>query len=165
MVALYHRVFADSEGPAEGELIGDLAQRLLATTEGGDLMGFVAREEERIVGCILFTRLRFDDPVNAFLLSPVAVDTGRQRSGIGRRLIGHGLDYLSQSGVELVFTYGDPRYYAKTGFEPVPEAIAQAPFDLAYPEGWLVRCLSQTDCPPLSGRSRCVDAFNDPRYW
>lgn len=163
--ALFTRTFSDSEGWEEGESIGHLTHELMARTEKEDLFGFIATEREQIVGCIFFTRLSFDFPITAFLLSPVAVDTGHQGKGIGQKLINFGINRLSELGVELIFTYGDPEYYSKMGFKHVPQEVVKAPFELAYPEGWLGQSLNGVGIKPLSGRARCVEAFNDTRYW
>lgn len=162
---LFTRTFSDSEGQTEGELIGRLAHELMTRTETEDLFGFIATEQEKIVGCIFFTRLSFELPIKAFLLSPVAVGTGHQGKGVGQKLINFGINRLGELGVELIFTYGDPNYYSKVGFKHVPQEIAEAPFELTHPAGWLGQSLIGGSIKPLSGRARCVQAFNDRRYW
>ena len=80
---LFSSVFTNSEGQAEGELIGNLAFELQETTAPRDLFGFVARDGENIIGCIFFTRLKFEVQIDAFILSPVAVATQYQnRKGV-----------------------------------------------------------------------------------
>ena len=162
---LFTKIFSDSEGQSEGLLIGDLAHDLLTSTDGGDLYCFVASEDEQIVGSIIFSRLVFENKINAFLLSPVAVDTSYQGKGIGQKLISFGLNALQEYGVELVFTYGDPRYYSKTGFNPITEKIVKAPLPLTQPEGWLGQSLTGDDIEPIAGNSQCVDAMNNPEIW
>lgn len=87
----------------------------------------------------------------AFILSPVAVSTDVQGKGVGQALIRYGLDHLKSLGVELVFTYGDPGYYSKVGFEQITEAIVKAPWPLSQPIGWLAlalwRCGSGDEWP------------------
>jgi putative acetyltransferase len=146
-------------------LIGDLALALQQTTAPEDIYDFVAKDGDGIVGAILFTRLTFETPVNAFILGPVAVATACQRQGVGQRLIRFGLDHLKGEGVELAFTYGDPNYYSKVGFAPISEEIAKAPLPLSHPEGWLAQALSGDSIQPVAGESACVKALNDPRYW
>lgn len=163
--ALFARTFSNSEGQEEGELIGYLTHELMARTETEDLFGFVATEQGKIIGCIFFTPLQFDSPIKAFLLSPVAVDTPHQGKGVGQMLINFGISHLSELGVELIFTYGDPNYYSKVGFKHVPQEVAQAPFELAHPDGWLGWSLSGSGIESLPGKARCVEAFNDPQYW
>jgi predicted N-acetyltransferase YhbS len=163
--ALFTRTFSDSEGQAEGELIGRLTHELMTRTETEDIFGFVATEQEQIVGCIFFTRLSFDSPIKAFLLSPVAVDTDHQGKGVGQKLINFGIKRLGELGAELVFTYGDPNFYSKVGFKHVPQEVAEAPFELVHPDGWLGQSLNGVSIKPLLGRARCVEPFNDPQYW
>lgn len=162
---LFIQTFSESDSPAEGELVGQLAQQLMDETDAENAFGFVASESQEIVGCIFFTPLTFDSPVKAALLSPVAVSTEHQGQGVGQRLIGFGMEQMGKSGVELVFTYGDPNYYSKVGFQPVSQQVVKAPFELSHPEGWLVLSLTGADINALPGVARCVDAFNDPALW
>lgn len=162
---LFTSVFTDSEGRTEGELVGSLAFELQATTDPGDIFGFVARDGKNIIGCIFFTRLKFEVPINAFILSPVAVATQYQGRGIGQKLIKFGINHLKKKNVELLFTYGDPEFYAKVGFKPVSENIAKAPLKLTFPEGWLAQSLVSELVKPVSGNSICVSALNNQQYW
>ncbi len=79
---LFTKVFSDSEG----EVIGNLTYDIMTGTDAQDLYGFVAAENEQIIGSILFTRLSFQSGVNAFLLSPVAIHTSHHGKGIGQKL-------------------------------------------------------------------------------
>lgn len=163
--ALFTRTFSNSEGEPEGKLIGHLVHELTNGTETDDMFGFIASEQGQIVGCIFFTRLSFGSPVKAFMLSPVAVDTDHQGKGFGRKLIHFGIERLRELGVGLIFTYGDPSYYSKVGFEHVPQEGAEAPFKLAHPEGWLGQSLDEGSLELPLGKACCVEAFNDPQYW
>lgn len=162
---LFIQTFSDSEGPSEGKLIGRLVLDIMIETDDKDLLGFVATKNEQIVGCIFFTRLLFDAPVEAFLLSPVAVHSNHQGKTIGQKLIKFGLDQLKKKGVKLVFTYGDPKFYSKVGFEHVSEDLAKAPFELTQPEGWICQSLDGSKIEALPGSPRCVKAFNNSEYW
>lgn len=128
-------------------------------------MGFVAKEDEKLIGSIFFTRLQFDSPDDVFLLSPVAVCTEHQGRGTGQKLITSGIVYLQQAHAQLVFTYGDPGFYSKVGFKPVPPGFAPAPFALSQPEGWLYLSLDNSDIRSLNVTPRCVEDFNNPEYW
>ncbi len=163
--ALFTQTFSDSEGQTEGELIGSLVLDVMNETDDNDIFGFVATEDNRIVGCIFFTRLLFNAPVEAFLLAPVAVHSNYQGKKIGQELIRFGLDQLKQEGVEWVFTYGDPKFYFKVGFKHVPAGVAEAPFELSQPEGWLFQSLNNSEIAHLPGSSGCVKAFSCPDYW
>ena len=56
---LFTSVFSDSEGQSDGTLIGNLAYELVTETDEQDLYGFVAIEQDKIIGFILFSRLTF----------------------------------------------------------------------------------------------------------
>ncbi|MGR5143496.1 GNAT family N-acetyltransferase [Photobacterium sp. DNB23_23_1] len=112
MIQLFNQTFADSEGTDEGKVIGRLVSEIFASTENDDLFVFIAMEEDKIVGSILFTRLTFESDKTAFLMAPVAVATQIQGKGIGQALIQFGLDTLKQQDIELAFTYGDPNFYS-----------------------------------------------------
>jgi len=56
---LFTKVFTDSEGQAEGVTIGNLTYDLMTGTDPQDFYGFVATENELIIGSIFFTRLTF----------------------------------------------------------------------------------------------------------
>ena len=162
---LFTKVFSDSEGQAEGALVGDLAYKLMTTTDAHDLYGFIVVENEQIVGCIFFSRLTFQNSVNAFLLSPVAIQTSCQGKGIGQQLINYGLAKLKENGVSVIFTYGDPGFYSRVGFVPISEKVVKAPFKLSQPEGWLGQSTLSDKIEPIAGDSYCVEAFNSPDIW
>lgn len=162
---LFTKVFSDSEGQTEGLLIGNLAYDLMTETNAQDIYGFVAIENEQIIGSIFFTRLTFQNEINAFLLSPVAVHTNYQGKGIGQKLINFGINHLKENGVRLLFTYGDPNYYSQIGFSLITEKIAKAPLKLTQPEGWLGQSLVSDEIEPITGNSYCVEALNKPEYW
>ena len=162
---LFTKVFSDSEGQAEGELIGNLTYDIMTATDAQDLYGFVATENEQIIGSIFFTRLTFQSGVNAFLLSPVAIHTSYQGKGIGQKLINFGINHLKENRVSIVFTYGDPNFYSKVGFKLITEKTAKAPLKLTYPEGWLAQSLVSDEVEPIAGNSYCVEAFNKPEIW
>jgi putative acetyltransferase len=162
---LFDSVFTESEGQAEGSLIADLVLDLMSSTKEQDIYGFVAKDGKQIVGSIFLTRLSFDAPVEAFILAPVAVQTDYQGKGIGQKLINYGIEQLKEKGVELVFTYGDPDFYSKTGFRRITEDIVRAPRELSQPEGWLCQSLVGDEIAPILERPRCVEALNKPAYW
>jgi putative acetyltransferase len=163
--SLFTKVFSDSEGENEGILIGNLAYELLTETDKQDLYGFVATEDEKIIGCIIFSRLTFESGVCAFILSPVAVHTDHHGKGIGQKLINYGIKRLKAEGVELVMTYGDINFYSKVGFQPISEEVIRAPFKLTYPEGWIGQSLMSGIVAPIAGQSSCVKALDKPEYW
>jgi len=162
---LFTSVFTASEGDAEGALIGNLARELMAQTDRRDLFGFVAVDREHIVGAIFFSRLTVAAEIDLFLLAPVAVHEEYQGMGVGQALITHGLEKLTEKGVDIVVTYGDPAFYSKVGFQSLSTETIPPPFDLSQPDGWLGQSLTEAPLAPLPGPCSCVAAFDDPAYW
>ncbi|MDD1779921.1 N-acetyltransferase [Enterovibrio sp. ZSDZ35] len=163
--ALFQNTFTDSEGEAEGKMVSELAYEALTTTENQDVYGFVAMDGETLAGSIVFTRLTPANGASAFLLSPVAVATSYQKQGVGSTLINVALDVLKNEGVELVFTYGDPNYYGRVGFQQVSEDVVKAPCKLSFPEGWLGQSLVSDEVSTIEGETGCVAAMNKPEIW
>ena len=162
---LFTRVFSDSESESEGHLIGNLVKELLSSTPPEDLIAFVALEGDEIIGAICMTRMRTEKEANFFLLSPVAVATKKQRMGVGQKLINYGIEQLKERGVKVLVTYGDPRFYVKTGFQQITEETIQPPQKLSQPEGWLAQSLDGTPLQRIEGKFSCAHALDDPKYW
>ena len=163
---LFLTTFTASEGTEEGKIIGRFVEDLMSTTPARDLFCFLAYEIGFLVGAVFFSRLSYaKDNRTVFILSPMAVKTDRQKSGIGQKLIAHALDELRKNKVDIVLTYGDINFYSKLGFQQISEDLAQAPVKLSYPEGWLAKSLIQKDFKPLIGSSKCVVALNKPELW
>lgn len=165
IVRLVTEVFTDSEGEGEGSLIGNLTKNMINTTQANDLIGFVALDNEQIVASIFFSRLTLSSDQTVFILSPVAVATESQKQGIGQKLIQFGLDILKSEQVDFVFTYGDPNYYSKTGFQPITEGQVKAPVKLSSPHGWLAQSLKGEEINLHGVTADCVPALNDQKYW
>jgi len=165
IVSLFTFVFTNSEGEAEGTLVGQLAKDLLEKTDEPDLYCFVAIDNEQIVGSICFSRLDFENGIESFILAPVAVHSDYQGKGIGQALIKHGLNELKNQGVSIVLTYGNPNFYSKVGFQSISHETVIAPFELSQPEGWLGQALATDSLETLSGKCTCVEALSDLKYW
>lgn len=161
--------FSASEGEAEGKVVSALAKDIITHTPAEDVYCFVANGGDEIVATVMLSRMHFDnklsDSANAFILSPVAVSPEHQNRGIGQSIINHAIDVLKQQNVALLFTYGDPAYYKKVGFNPITESQIKAPQPLSYPHGWLCQSLTDTEIPHVDGDTKCVPALDKPEYW
>jgi putative acetyltransferase len=162
---LFTSVFSSSEGEQEGRLIGSLASELAARIDNQEIVCLGAYEGTAMIGAIFFTRLRFAEPVEAFMLAPVAVSAAYQGRGIGKALIKFGLNDLKNRFATLVVTYGDPAFYSKVGFKALSEDVIRAPLPLSMPAGWLGQPLSGKAIPFLKSRPACVQEFDNPAYW
>jgi putative acetyltransferase len=106
-------------GGAHGEMVAALVDALCASAAGAHGLSLVAVEGDAIVGHVLFTSALLDAPrrlVPVQVLSPVGVEPGFQRQGVGSALVRRGLELVDARRVPLVFLEGDPRYYARFGF-------------------------------------------------
>ncbi|WP_440876652.1 GNAT family N-acetyltransferase [Thalassotalea sp. PLHSN55] len=126
---------------------------------------FTAHPQSELVGAIFFSKITLANQKSAFILSPVAVATNHQKQGIAQQLIRFGIEQLTQDGVEILFTYGDPNYYNKVGFEPIDESIIKAPQPLSFPHGWLAQSLNHEPIAKINEPAKCVSALDDPKYW
>lgn len=163
---LFRSTFTESEGAAEGDLIGNLVERMLATVDAADMFVFSAVEGDDLAGTAIFTRMTYpEDERTVFILSPMAVAPAHQGKGVGQKLLTFGLNALRRNGVDVALTYGDVNFYSKVGFRQISESVAPPPLPLGYPEGWLGQSLTSRPLDPLKGASTCVDALNDPAIW
>lgn len=162
---LFTSVFTSSEGDEEGNRIGHLAAVLSSNIDNKEIICFGTYDKKSLIGSIFFTRLRFNEPVSAYMLSPVAVSTEHQGKGIGQALISYGLSELKSRSVTVAITYGAPSFYSKVGFRSLSEKVIQPPLNLSIPEGWLGQSLTGSPIQAIHGRPSCVEAFNNPAYW
>ncbi len=72
---------------------------------------------------------------------------------------------MKQEGVELVFTYGEPKFYERVGFEVISEEQFKSPIPLSYLYSWLAQSLNDEALTYIPGRSKCVAALNNLRLW
>lgn len=165
VTSLFTSVFTSSEGEKEGRLIGILASELSSGIDNQEIICFGSYIGESIIGSIFFTRLRFNEAIQVYMLAPVAVSTEHQGKGVGQALINYGLKELKNRSVAVVVTYGDPSFYSKVGFCALTEDVIQAPLKLSMPEGWLGQSLTRDPIPTINERPICVKEFNDPAYW
>ncbi len=165
LTQLFLSVFSDSEGADEGKSVAELAERVMTQTAKQDLLVCVAEQDEQIKGVILFTRMQTQPSHVAYLLSPVAIATELQGKGVGQGLINFGLQQLKAQGAQLAFTYGDPAFYSKVGFERIDHQRILAPQTLSYPHGWLGQSLVDEDIQSMTMTTTTVSAFDDPQVW
>jgi predicted N-acetyltransferase YhbS len=91
-----------------------------AAVEG--LSQAVRDEELGVVGAISYWPLAMGAKgTKALLLGPLAVHPQRQNLGIGLLLMQQTLTMAKAAGHRLVLLVGDAPYYARVGFEQVPE--------------------------------------------
>ncbi len=165
VVDLFASVFTSAEGEKEGRLIGSLSYGLASRIDNTEILCFGSYENESLIACIFFTRLRFNVPVQVYMLAPVAVSTESQGRGVGQSLIAYGLNEMKRRCANVAVTYGDPAFYAKSGFVPLSEDVIRAPLALSMPAGWLGQSLTDEPIAAIHERPVCVKEFDYPVYW
>lgn len=108
----------------------DLVDALIAS--GDAELALVMEAEARIVGHILFSRLRA--PEGSLALAPVSVAPDRQNGGIGSALIRDGIRRAQENRWGAVFVLGEAAYYGRFGFR----TDAAAKFETAYPRDYFM---------------------------
>ena len=152
---------------AESQDVARLAVDLLEEQGDGGTLSLVAETDGVLSGHVAFSEVKIAStpPAAGYILGPLGVMPGFQRAGIGSKLVREGLRQLSEQGVELVFVYGDPDYYARFGFSVEAAREIEAPYPMQYPHGWQVLSLNKSASAPRPGRLSCVAALSDPALW
>jgi len=91
--------------------------RLRDGLEPVDGLSLVALQDDKLVGTIRFWQVRLSNGSKALLLGPLATHPDRQGQGIGRALMGAGLDKARALGWQAVLLVGDAPYYNSFGFD------------------------------------------------
>lgn len=98
---------------AESRLVDALREN------GKAIISLVAAQDQDILGHILFSSVSTTPPRDAkgIGLAPVAVHPSVQSQGLGSALIREGLERCKAPGYDFCVVLGDPKYYARFGFE------------------------------------------------
>jgi putative acetyltransferase len=161
------RVEKDAFGyDKEANLVNDL----LGDSSAKPYFSFLAFSNNRAVGHILFTSAQLEGnqhDVSISLLAPLAVVPEFQKQGVGRKLIEHGLQHLTNFGVDLVFVLGHPEYYPQYGFKTAGIQGFDAPYPIPeeHANAWMVQELRPGVIGSVSGKIRCADMLNKPQHW
>jgi predicted N-acetyltransferase YhbS len=161
---LHENVF----GEPEGQAISRLVYELLNDSTALPLLSLVAVDNKEIIGHIIFSSVQIGSTNNnipAYILAPLAVARHLQRKGIGKSLIDKGLGILRARGAELIFVLGDPDYYSRSGFETAQPYDLKPPYQLEYPEAWMVLELRPGALKNTQGVVNCASSLSSEEYW
>ena len=106
-------------------------------------LSLVAVKEDKIVGYILFTKIKIENH-EEIALAPLAVLPEYQKQGIGSMLIEQGHKIAKQLGYHYSIVLGSENYYPKFGYIPAIQYGIQAPFNVAD-ENFMAIKLNATD--------------------
>jgi putative acetyltransferase len=114
---------------------------------GSAVISLAATEGSDIIGHALLSKM--EAPFRALGLAPVAVLPEHQGKGVGSALIREALRQARLQGWEGVFVVGEPRYYARFGFETAKAAGFTSPYAGPY---FMALALQGAELPVTSGR-------------
>ncbi|HAC62316.1 MAG TPA: GNAT family N-acetyltransferase [Cyanothece sp. UBA12306] len=163
---IIQQVHLNAFGEPEGTIVSKLAVELLQDETAKPIFSFVAEENNKIVGNVIFSHVKINSKnLNSFILAPLAVTKKFQRKGIGKSLILHGLSFLRNNNANLVFVLGDPKYYSRFGFEAAIPYNLNPPYKIPDPEAWMVINLSSNSISSYQGIVECGTSLNSEEYW
>ena len=157
-------------GNEKGLEIAELVDGLLNDPSAMPLLSLLAIKNKQVVGHILFTKayiVHSEHSVSTVILAPLAVIPEVQSQGIGGQLINEGLKQLSALDIELVFVLGHLEYYPRHGFKTAGVLGFEAPYPIPeeHANAWMVQELRSGVIGSVSGKVKCADALNQPKYW
>jgi putative acetyltransferase len=160
------KVHQNAFGESEGEIVSQLAINILEDKSASPILSLVVEQSNKIIGNVIFSSVKIEDndeKIRAYILAPLAVAKDTQGKGVGTALINQGLGILKERGANLVFVYGDPNYYKRTGFKAGHNL--KPPYNLEYPEAWMVKELTQGALAKAEGMVKCASSLNSQEYW
>ncbi len=151
----------------EREIVSKLAINLLSEVTTPKIISLVAESESIVVGQIAFSPVTFDKDGNlrGYILAPLGVKPEYQGLRIGSRLIENGIQRLSQAGINILFVYGDPKYYSRFGLTVDAAYRYIPPYKLQYPYGWQAIILNEFKAEKVPEKISCVASLCDPELW
>ena len=127
-------------------------------------LSLVAEDENRVVGHILFSPVVVDSSgrkIEGMGLAPMAVLPGKQRLGIGSRLVKRGLEILREQDCPFVIVLGHPEYYPRFGFEPASKRGLSCQWDGVPDEAFMIIVMDHASLEGVSSVARYREEFNE----
>ncbi|MCG8018651.1 MAG: N-acetyltransferase [Candidatus Thiodiazotropha sp. 'RUGA'] len=161
LVELHREAF----GETEGDRVARLAVELLQDSTARPLVSLVGSVDNLVVGHIIFSTVSVDGDAekSGYILAPLAVHSAFQRQGIGSALIRQGIERLIQLKADYVLVLGNPDYYQRAGFRATHTVLP--PYEIDYPEAWMILRLNQDGVGETKGVVRCAKALCWPELW
>jgi putative acetyltransferase len=128
-----------------------------------EALSLVAVSEGAIVGHIFFSPVTVQGErgtIQGMGLAPLAVLPGRQRQGIGSRLVETGLRILRQKDCPFVIVLGHPEFYPRFGFVPASRHGLSCPWEGVPDAAFMVRILDRAAMAGVNGVARYRAEFD-----
>ena len=162
-----HSVHWSAFAGGEGEIISKLAVNLLLEETTPQTISLVAEIAGAVVGHVVFSPVSTgrNKHFQGYILAPLGVKPDYQKHRIGSKLIESGIQQLSGMGADILFVYGDPKYYGRFGFSVDAAKPYVPPYKLQYPFGWQGIALSECSIRKSSIKIACVTSLCDSALW
>ena len=124
-------------------------------------LGLVAVDDSGVVGYVMVSWVPLEGSARDRILNltPLAVRSDRQRTGIGARLVGSVLALAEEAGEPAVVVEGVAAYYPRFGFERASALGFRPPHDGIPDAAFMVKRLAAWD-PAVAGRVVYPPAFD-----
>ena len=159
-----HQIYLQAFADEEAELVSGVAIELLRQSNKQNNLNFVAIEDQKIIGHIALSPVSIGSGCAGHILAPLAVDPRFQKQGVGSQLVKHSLSILKNRQTNIVFVYGDPKYYSRFGFSVKAANNYPPPYSLEYEQGWQAvifqKCRAES-----SQKLIFVPALQNPALW
>lgn len=119
-------------------------------------LAFVAEENAKIIGYIMFTKATIGTNT-VLVLAPLSVLPEWQRKGVGKALIEKGHRIARQLRYEYSIVLGSETYYPKFGYVPAKNFGIIPPFDV--PEENFMAYKINLNAPPIDGEMKYAPEF------
>ncbi len=151
----------------EREIVSKLAINLLSEETTPQTISLVAETDGTVVGHVAFSPMKIDTNENlqGYILAPLGVKPEYQKRRIGSKLIESGMQRLLEMEVNMLFVYGDPKYYSRFGFNADASARYIPPYKLQYPFGWQAVTLNECNIAKSPVKLTCVTSLCDSELW
>ena len=151
----------------EKQIVSTLAVNLLSEEISPKTISLIAEAVGGAVGHIAFSPVTVNNNKSwkGYILAPLGVKPEYQKRQIGSKLIENGMERLSKMGVNVLFVYGDPKYYGKFGFNADFASGYLPPYELQYPFGWQAIILNEGVFIESTVKISCVDPLKDAGLW
>ena len=151
----------------ENQIVSTLAANLLGEETSPKTISLVAEADGAVVGHIAFSPVTVDNNMSwkGYILAPLGVKPEYQKRQIGSKLVDRGIEQLSKMGVNVLFVYGDPKYYGRFGFNADQASGYSPPYELQYPFGWQAIILNDGAFTESPVKISCVDSLKDAELW
>lgn len=151
----------------ERQMVSTLAVNLLNQETNPETISLVALIDGAVVGHIAFSPVIINNNKSriGYILAPLGVKPAYQKRQIGSKLIKSGMEQVSKMDVNIVFVYGDPKYYGQFGFNAEAASGYSPPYELQYPFGWQAVALNDGRISNSTAKIRCATPLCVPELW